>query len=132
MTGQTYDMFVSVDEGGLSEYETEVVYQPIDGVIEKVVKKAEKIVIEEKVVVKKKRVYSEGDEDEDELEEDENGNVVRNDEELRLDDEYDDTFGEIPDDYEPMSPEETSGYWKAEVQPIVETKKEEPEDEWGF
>ncbi len=95
-------------------------------------KKAETIIIEEQVVVKKKRTYSEGDEDDDELEEDENGNVVRNDEELQLDDEYDDTFGEMPDDYEPRSPEETSGYWKAEVQPIVEPKKEEPEDEWGF
>jgi DNA polymerase elongation subunit (family B) len=99
MTGQTYDMFVSVDKGELSEYETEVVSQPIDGIIEKVVKKAEKIVIEGKVVVKKKRIYSEGEEDDDEIEEDENGNLIRNDEELQLDDEYDDTFGEIPDDY---------------------------------
>ena len=69
---------------------------------------------------KKKKVYSEGDEDDDELEmeEDEDGNLTRSEEILNLDDEFDDTFGEKPDDY------------------VFEEKKEEPkieeEDEWPF
>ena len=124
MTGQTYNMFTEIEEG-MTEHETEVVIESIDIITKKVMKKAETIVIEEQVVVKKKRTYSEGDEDEDELEEDENGNVVRNDENLNLDDEYDDTFGEMPDDYvsESVSVKEVE---------LIETKKEEPEDEWGF
>ena len=36
---------------------------------------------------------------EDELEEDEDGNLIRTDEEIILDDEFDDTFGEVPDGY---------------------------------
>jgi DNA polymerase elongation subunit (family B) len=73
-------------------------------------------------VEKKKKVYSEnGDEDEDGLEEDEDGNIIRKDEELFLDDEFDDTFAEMPDDYiiEEQSTE------------LIEEEKEE-EDEWGF
>ena len=76
------------------------------------------MVIEENVEVKKKRVLSEGEEDEDEneLDEDEDGNLTRSDEILLLDDEHDDTFGEVPD-----------GYYE-------EVKEDEPEedDEWGF
>jgi DNA polymerase elongation subunit (family B) len=132
MTGQTYNMFAEIDEGGLSEHETEVVIESIDIITEKVMKKAETIVIEEEIVVKKKRTYSEGDEDEDELEEDENGNVVRNDEELQLDDEYDDTFGEMPDDYISELASVNGMDKEPELQQKVETKKEEPEDEWGF
>jgi hypothetical protein len=87
-------------------------------VVEKLQEAAANVVIEEKVEVKKKRVLSEGEEDEDELEmeEDEDGNLTRSDEVLLLDDEHDDTFGEVPD-----------GYYE-------EIKEDEPkeEDEWGF
>lgn len=65
--------------------------------------------IEEKVE-KKKRTYSEGGDDEDdELEEDENGELIRDNENIQLDDEIDDTFPEIPDGYvvgEPIKEEE--------------------------
>jgi DNA polymerase elongation subunit (family B) len=64
-----------------------------------VIKEQAKEVIVPVVEVKKKRTYSEGDEDEEEFEEDEDGNLIRTDEDLLLDDEYDDTFGEIPDGY---------------------------------
>lgn len=66
---------------------------------------------------KKKKKLSEGDDEDDEMveEEDENGDMVRSDDIIQLDDDFDDTFGEIPDDYNP----------------IIEIKIEE-EDEWGF
>lgn len=71
-------------------------------VITKLVKeKAKEVVIEKPVV--KKRVLSEGDDDNDdgtaEEEEDEEGDVVRTDEVLQLDDEVDDTQGDVPDGY---------------------------------
>jgi DNA polymerase elongation subunit (family B) len=65
---------------------------------------------------RKKRVYLEGNEDEDdelEMEEDENGNLTRFEEVLLLDDEIDDTYGEKPDDYvfeENKSDEEDDGW----------------------
>lgn len=66
---------------------------------------------------KKKRVLSETeDDDEDEFEEDEDGNLTRTDEILQLDDEFDDTFGDMPE-----------GYIIGEIQ-----KEEEANDEWGF
>jgi hypothetical protein len=58
---------------------------------------------------KKKKKLSEGDEDdENDIEEieDDNGDIVRSDDVLLLDDEFDDTFGEIPDNYKPISTEE--------------------------
>ena len=68
-------------------------------IIDLLKEKAEEFVIPKEV--KKKRVYSEGDEEDDELEmeEDEDGNLTRVEEILFLDDEVDDTFGEKPDDY---------------------------------
>ena len=67
---------------------------------------------------KKKKQSSEGDDDDDEeLEEDEDGNVSRSDEELQLDDEVDDTYGEKPDGYTPN---------------IKIEEKLEKEDEWPF
>ena len=67
---------------------------------------------------KKKTKLSEDVEEDGEVEEeDENGDVVRVDDKLILDDEIDDTIVEIPEDYQPQ---------------IIEVKKEEPEDEWGF
>ena len=131
MTGKTYDMFVEI-ESGLTEYETEIVELELNTLTEKVINKAKTIVIEKQVEVKKKRIYSEGEEDEDELEEDENGNLVRNDEELQLDDEFDDTFGEMPDDYVSELASINGMDKEPELQQKVEPKKEEPEDEWGF
>jgi len=124
MTGQTYDMFSTSNEGGFDEHETEVVIETIDNVTERLIKKAESIIIEKPTEVKKKRVYSESEEDEDVFEEDENGNLVRSEENINLDDEYDDTFGEMPDDY--IS--ELATLNNIDKEP----KKEEPEDEWGF
>jgi hypothetical protein len=88
-------------------------------VVEKLQEAAASVVIEENTEVKKKRILSEGeeDEDEDELEEDEDGNLTRSDEILLLDDEHDDTFGEVPD-----------GYYEE----IKEDEPKEEEDEWGF
>ena len=126
MTGKTYDMFATIEEG-LTEYETEVVIEAIDIITEKVIKKAESIVIEKAVEIKKKRTYSESEEEDDDIEEDENGNIVRNDENLNLDDEYDDTFGEMPDDYVSELPSVNVVHKEPELQ-----QKEEPKDEWGF
>ncbi|TXG84768.1 MAG: hypothetical protein E6R13_02735 [Spirochaetes bacterium] len=121
----------------------------MDVVIEKAKEKAAQVVIEQPVEVKKKRVMSEGDEDDDdELEEDEDGNIIRDDEDLKLDDEFDDTYGEIPEGYvvddtpyyvDTDELASVNGMDKeAELQqpeppkPVVEVKKEEPEDDWGF
>jgi DNA polymerase elongation subunit (family B) len=69
---------------------------------------------------KKKRVLSNNEDDEEnEFEEDEDGNLTRVDENLHLDDEFDDTFGDMPEGYivdEYNEPEITI----------------EEEDEWGF
>lgn len=103
--------------------------------------KADAIVIEKPVVEKKKRVYSEEEDEDAELEEDEEGNIIRPDEDLLLDDEFDDTFSEIPEGYVVSEPEKVeadeiaiiNGVDKeVELQEVVEVKKEEPEDEWGF
>ena len=121
----------------------------IEDLTEKLKEKALAIISEQPVVTKKKRVYSEGDDDDDdELEEDEDGNLIRTDEDLLLDDEFDDTVGDIPDGY---IVDETPYYVDADElasingmdkeanlqnpeppKPVVEIKKEEPEDEWGF
>jgi hypothetical protein len=65
------------------------------------------IIIEEVIEEKKpKRVYSENydDDDDDVIEEDEvTGEVTRLDELLQLDDEVDDTYGDKPDDYTPIT-----------------------------
>ncbi len=128
MTGKTYDMFATIDEGGLSKHETEVVIQSIDGIVEKVIEKNRNVFIENPTEVKKKKVYSESDdEDDDTIEEDENGNIIRNEEELLLDDEYDDTFGEAPEEYL----EQLASVNGMDKEPELQ-EKEEPEDEWGF
>jgi DNA polymerase elongation subunit (family B) len=67
--------------------------------IDKFKEAAEKVVIKNDVI-KKKKILTEGDEDEDdEFEEDEDGNLTRTDEILQLDDEFDDTFGDMPEGY---------------------------------
>jgi len=120
----------------------------MDAVIEKAKELAAQVLVEEPVEPKKKRVMSEGEEDDDEVDEDEDGNIIRSDENLKLDDEFDDTYGEIPEGYiiddSPayVDADElaiVNGMDKeAELQkpeppkPVVEIKKEEPKDEWGF
>ena len=95
--------------------------------IKEIAEAAANLVIEEKVEVKKKRVLSEGEEDDDELEmeEDEDGNLTRSDEVLLLDDEHDDTFGEVPDGYYDETASINGMDKEAEFQ-------DEEEDEWGF
>ncbi len=95
--------------------------------VEKLQEAASSVVIEEKVELKKKRVFSEGEEDDDELEmeEDEDGNLTRSDEVLLLDDEHDDTFGEVPDGYYDETAIINGMNKEAELQ-------ESEEDEWGF
>ena len=64
-------------------------------------KEQAKLIIPNQEPVKKKKVYLESEDDDDELEmeEDEDGNLTRVDELIILDDEFDDTFGDKPDDY---------------------------------
>ena len=90
-----------------------------DEVVESLKQAAKKVII----LVdkpKKKRVLSNNEDDEEnEFEEDEDGNLTRVDENLHLDDEFDDTFGDMPEGYivdEYNEPEITI----------------EEEDEWGF
>lgn len=126
--------------GDTISYDVETTAADIKDIAEKFNEKAKEVLVEVKEV-KKKRVYSENEEDDDELEEDEDGNVIRTDEDLLLDDEYDDTYGEMPDGYVISEPEKVvvdeiasiNGMDKEqELQQVVEIKKEEPEDEWGF
>jgi len=69
--------------------------------------KVKDVVIVKEEKKKKKQSEGEGGDDDDENEEvDENGESVRSDEELILDDEFDDTYGETPDGYIPEVPVE--------------------------
>ena len=107
ITGET--MSISVEEIELNPN--------TDEVVKSLKKSAEKVILVTEEP-KKKKVLSEDDEDEEnEFEEDEDGNLTRSDEILQLDDEFDDTFGDIPEGYV--------------VDEIVKEKEEEP-DEWGF
>ncbi len=96
-----------------------------DEIIKVLVENPKNFIIDEPKVIKPKRKYSE--EDEDELEEDEDGNIIRNDEELLLDDEFDDTFGELPEELI----DEVAIVNGMDKEPELQ-KKEEQEDEWGF
>jgi DNA polymerase elongation subunit (family B) len=90
-----------------------------ENVIELLKEKA-KEVITNSPETKKKRVFLEGDEDDEdglEMEEDEDGNLTRTEEILLLDDEVDDTYAEKPD-----------GYVFEEKLPVIEEEK----DEWLF
>ena len=72
---------------------------------------------------KKKKVLSESDSDDDEIteEEDDNGDMVRSDDIINFDDEYDDTYAELPEDYIM-----TEDVILEEPEPKIQ------EDEWGF
>jgi hypothetical protein len=126
MSGETIS--IETEESEISDFE----------LLGKLKQKADTVVIEKSIVEKKKRVYSENEEDvDDETEEDENGNIVRADEELILDDEFDDTFIEIPDEYLISETENISveGIFLDEEEyeeSVIHNKKEEPEDNWGF
>ena len=111
-------------------YEDIELLENTDIAVDKLKEAAEKVVITT-TVIKKKRVLSEGDEDEEnEFEEDEDGNLTRTDEILHLDDEYDDTFGDMPEGYVVDETASVNGMDKeADLQ--KEVKPEEP-DEWGF
>ena len=84
-------------------------------------------VVIEKEEPKKKKVLSESDGDDEEVteEEDDNGDMVRSDDIIQLDDEFDDTYAELPEGYEESDGE------VAMMEIEQETLKEE-EDEWGF
>jgi hypothetical protein len=114
--------------GKTNGYYEEILSDDIEIITEKVIKKVSEIVEDVKIVEKPKRKYSEGEDDEeDDIEEDEDGNIIRNDEELQLDDEFDDTFAEAPEEYLEQLASVNGMDKEAELQ-----KKEEPEDEWGF
>lgn len=80
------------------------------------------ILNQQQIDTNKKISLSEDEEQDNELKVDENGNLIRTDENIILDDGFDDTFGDVPDDYtiEKIKEEETK--------PIIV----EIEDEWGF
>lgn len=101
---------------------TELVEKNIKTVAELLKEKASQIVIKEEPKIKK--IQSEGDEDEEddevETEEDDAGDTVRTEEKIQLDDEVDDTQGDIPD-----------GYIIGD-NIIIEDEPEPKKDEWGF
>jgi hypothetical protein len=101
----------------------EIEFNPNTNEVIKSLKEAAEKVIIKVDEPKKKKVLSDSEDDEDEFEEDENGILTRSDEILQLDDEFDDTFGDMPEGYV------VDEYNEAEVKEI---KIEEPEDEWGF
>ena len=78
--------------------------------------KAKEAVKPKTEIAKKKAAASEDEEDEEELVEDEDGNLTRSDEVLKLDDEFDDTYAEKPEYHN---------------EPIPQPKIEQ-EDEWPF
>ena len=117
---------------GLTEtIETDIIERDLNGLITKLKEKADSVIstINNDVndIKKKKKLSETIDEDEDDIEEDEDGNIIRTNEEIQLDDEFDDTFAEMPDDYVSELPSINLMDEKAELQ-----EKEEPEDEWGF
>ena len=80
----------------------EILHKDSEVVSELLKDKASKIIIASKVEEpKKKKKQSESDEDDDEVEEEEDseGDIVRTDDKIQLDDEFDDTKGEMPEGY---------------------------------
>jgi len=111
MTGDTSNITIA-----------EVEHKDVE-IVAELLKETAKTIIIEKQEPKKKLKMSEGVDDEDdndvEEEEDDAGDLVRTDEKIQLDDEYDDTKGEMPDDYDSEK--------FISIEP--EVKKE---DEWPF
>ena len=129
MTGTTYDG-TTIEEDSI-EHESENVIEKLNIVTEKIIKNTESTIIETAKDVKSKKKITDDEDAEDEIELDVNGNIIRTDDTIKLDDEYDDTFAEIPDNYD----DEIIIVNEVEeviIPEKVEIKKEEPEDEWGF
>jgi DNA polymerase elongation subunit (family B) len=118
MTGKTMDIFTElVDE----VEEITPLEKDTNTLVTLLKEKASEVIVQKEE--KKKRVLSESESEEDgevSEEEDDNGDMVRNDDVIQLDDEIDDTYAELPDDYE----QDTI------IEPFIE--KVEEEDEWGF
>ena len=118
MTGKTMDIFTElVDE----VEEITPLEKDTNTLVTLLKEKASEVIVQKEE--KKKRVLSESESEEDgevSEEEDDNGDMVRNDDVIQLDDEIDDTYAELPDDYE----QDTT------IEPFIE--KVEEEDEWGF
>lgn len=85
--------------------------------IDKLKEAAEKVIVISDEPKNKKNVSEDSEDDELEFEKDTDGNLIRIDETIQLDDEFDDTFADIPEDYV-----------VDEYNSVIE---EEP-DEWGF
>ncbi len=108
----------------------------------KVNSKKVKIVEEDSpILIKTKISETESEEEEELVSIDKNGNIVRHEEFLQLDDGIDDTIGTIPDDYifeaertvEEIFTEELKVYTKETPKVIIEQPKiEEVKDEWNF
>ena len=129
LKGKTLDLF---DEHSRDELiacdiiPTEVDTEAIGTLLKE---KAGEVVLTKEEKEKKKRKLSESeDEDESEVseEEDDNGDMVRTDDVIQLDDDFDDTYAELPEDYQETDSEVEMMELEQEI-----TLKEE-QDEWGF
>ena len=120
MTGKTIDMFAEIVEN-VDVEEITPLEKDTNTLVTLLKEKASEVVVQKEE--KKKRVLAESEsEDDGEVseEEDDNGDIVRTDDIIQLDDEVDDTYAELPDDYE----QDTI------IEPFIEEIEEE--DEWGF
>jgi hypothetical protein len=109
----------------INTYEEIELLENTDIVIDKLKEAAEKIIVVNDEPKKKKVISEDSEDDELEFEEDDEGNITRSDEIIQLDDEYDDTFGDMPEGY-------IVDDYTNETESIIEEVKDEPEDEWGF
>lgn len=112
----------------ISGTDTELINKDVNIVAELIKEKSTNIILETKSEIIPSKVKLSENEDDDEIEEDENGEIIRNDENLKLDDEFDDTKPEMPDGY---IVSENTTQTSSTINKIVE-KIEEPKDEWGF
>jgi DNA polymerase elongation subunit (family B) len=126
LKGKTLDLFDEPnDELVPSDITPNEINTEIIGTLLK--EKAGEVILTKEEKEKKKRKLSESeDEDDSDVseEEDDNGDVVRTDDVIQRDDDFDDTYAELPEDYE-----ETDELSILEVEEEVLEKKE---DEWGF
>jgi len=103
-------------------YEEIELLENTDISIDKLKEAAEKVIVVSDEPKKKKVVSEDSEDDELEFKKDGDGNLTRTDETIILDDEFDDTFGDMPEDY-----------IVDEYNSLVEEVQEEEEpDEWGF
>ena len=129
LKGKSLDLF---DEHSLDEIApcdvtpTEVDAEVIGTLLKE---KAGEVILTKEEKEKKKRKLSESeDEDESEVseEEDDNGDIVRTDDIIQLDDDFDDTYAELPEDYE----ESDGEIIMMEIE--QESILKEEQDDWGF